>query len=116
MQVGEIQDDVMKKWQNEFRRCIAKNKHRRKPYYVLTKNQWIAGYTKFELKLVPFESCPPLLLNTMVHKVDNVKGSIEEITVVPYDDPDGVFDPSIPLGPVEESLIKLAPHLPLIHS
>jgi len=110
-QVGEILPSMGEIWQDEFRKCIARNKHRREPYYVLTTGQWRANHTQFKLNLAPMDFRPPWMLNTMLHKVDNKSGKIEEVWVLPMDAP---VDPSIPLGKVDEGLIKIAPHLPLV--
>lgn len=115
-QAGEITPSMEKQWQDEFRNCIAMNKHRREPYYVLTTCGWGRRYGVLKLNLAPMDFVPPMMLNTMLHKVDNKSGRIEEIWVLPFDDPDGVYDPSIPLGEVDEGLIKIAPHLPLIQN
>ena len=113
-QVGEILPSIGQQWQDEFRKCIDKNRHRREAYYVLSTGNWCANNTQFRLNLTPMDFIPPIMLNTMLHKVDNKSGRIEEVWVLPFDDPDGVYDPSVPLGPVDEGLIKIAKDLPLI--
>jgi len=111
-QVGEILPSITQIFQDEFRKCIAKNKHRREPYYVLVTGDWYAGGAQFRLVLSPRDTMPPVMLNTMLFKVDNKSGRIDEIWVLPKDAP---VDPSIPLGPVDEGLIKIAPKLPLVY-
>lgn len=112
-QIGEILDDLTGHWQDEFRRCMENNRHRREPYYIFTKFEWRAEYTQFHLTLTPMDFRPPYMLKTMLHKVDNKTGRIEEVWVLPVDAPVG---PTVPLGPVDEGLIKIAPHLPLIYN
>ena len=113
MQAGEITPSMMKQWQDDFRKCIKENKRQRKPYYIFTRGKWNEDATAFDMKIKPMDFKPPVMLSTMLHKIDNVKGSIEEIWVLPMDAP---VDESIPLGPVDEGLIKIAKHLPLVYS
>jgi len=113
-QAGEITPSMEKQWQEDFRKCIRQNRHRRDLYYVLTSGVWNEDYTVFEMKVKPQDFVPPIkMLSTMLHSVDNKSGGIEEIYVLPMDRP---VDPSIPLGPVDEGLIKIARHLPLIYN
>ena len=111
MQAGEITPSMMKQWQDDFRKCMRENKCQRKPYYIFTTGEWNEDRTAFYMKIKPMDFKPPWMLSTMLHKVDNVKGSIEEVWVLPMDAP---VDESIPLGPVDEGLIKIAKYLPLI--
>ena len=113
-QAGEITPSMMKQWQNNFRDCVRENSHRRELYYILTTGVWRNNGTRFEMKLKPQDFVPPIMmLSTMLHSVDNKSGRIEEIYVLPIDAP---VDPSIPLGPVDENLFKIAKHLPLIYN
>lgn len=112
-QVGEILPSMTAMFTKGWEQCIAANKHRREPYYVLVTGDWYAKNTQFQLVFSPRDTKPPMMLNTMLWKVDNVAGSVEEIWVLPKDAP---IDPSIPLGPVDEGLIQIAKHLPLIYN
>jgi len=112
-QIGEILPSITEVFQKDFRRCMDKNKHRREPYYIFVTGDWYANDTQFRLTITPMDFKPPMMLNTMLWKVDNKSGRIEEIWVLPKDAP---VDPSIPLGEVDEGLIKIAKDLPLIYN
>lgn len=109
-QAGEITPSMMRQWQDDFRKCMDENRHRREPYYIFTTGKWNQDATVFDMKIKPMDFRPPWMLSTMLHKIDNVAGSIEEVWVLPMDAP---VDESIPLGAVDEGLIKVAPYLPL---
>lgn len=113
IQIGELLPSMTDEFQKGFRKCIAENKHRREPYYILVTGDWYANNTQFRLVFSPRDTRPPVMLNTMLWKVDNKSGRIKEIWVLPKDAP---VDPSIPLGPVDEGLIKIAKYLPLIYN
>jgi hypothetical protein len=112
-QIGEVLPDMTRKWQEEFAMCVNIYRGRREPYYIMTSFEWRRNYTQFVLKLKPTDYLPSFMLKTMLHKVDNVTGRIDEVWVLPVDAPVG---PMVPLGDVDEGLIKLAPHLPLLYN
>lgn len=112
-QIGEILPSMTEEFKKGFEKCIEENKHRREPYFILATADWYANNTQLRLNISPRDTKPPVMLNTMLWKVDNKNGSVEEIWVLPKDAP---VDPSIPLGPVDEGLIKVARHLPLIYN
>ena len=114
-EVGEILPDITQIFEKKFKECVEQNKHRREPYYIFVKGNWCAQNTQFRLTIAPMDFVHPILksLNTMCWKIDNKSGRIEEMWVLPFDDPDGIFDPGIPLGPVDEGLIKIAKFMPL---
>lgn len=112
-QVGELLPSMLEEFQKGFERCIAENKHRREPYYILVTADWYANETQLRMVFSPRDTKPPVMLNTMLWRIDNKVGSVEEIWVLPKDAP---VDPNIPLGEVDEGLIKIAKHLPLIYN
>lgn len=112
-EAGEILPSIGEVFQKDFRKCMDQNKHRREPYFILVTGNWYANYTQLKLTYTPMDFKPPMMLNTMLWRIDNKAGRIEEIWVLPFDDPDGIYDPRIPGGEVDESIIKWAPHLSL---
>ena len=112
-QIGEILPSMLDEFQKGFDKCISENRHRREPYYILVTGDWYADYTQFRLNISPRDVKPPVMLNTMLWLVDNTKGSITEVWVLPKDAPVG---PQVPLGEVDEGLIKIAKNLPLIYN
>ena len=112
-QVGEVLPDMTKMFQEGFTKCLAENKHRREPYYILVTGSWYADYTQFRLTYSPRDTKPPKMLNTMLWRVDNVSGEVREIWVLPADAPVG---PTVPLGDVDEGLIKIAKDFTLFYN
>lgn len=112
-QVGEILPSITDEFQKGFKECIAKNKHRCEPYYIFVTADWYAKDTQLRMTITPMDFRPPVMLNTMLWRIDNKSGRIEEIWVLPKDAP---VDPGIPLGEVDEGLIQIAKHLPIIYN
>lgn len=112
-EVGEILPSMTEVFQKEFRKCMDNNMHRREPYYIFVTGDWYANDTQFKLTITPMDFKPPVMLNTMLWRVDNKKGSIDEVWVLPKDAPVG---PEVPLGEVDEGLMKIAKHFPLYYS
>ena len=112
-EVGELLPAMIDQFQKGFDKCVADNKHRREPYFLLFTADWYANKTKLKAVFSPREKKPPVMLNTMCWKIDNKSGSVEELWVLPKDAP---VDQSTPLGDCDEGLIKVAKHLPLIYN
>jgi len=112
-QVGEILPSLTAAFQREFDRCIEKNRHRREPYFILATADWYANETQMKLVIRPSSRKPPMMLNTMCWRIDNKKGRVKELWVLPKDVP---IDPSIPLGEVDEGIIQKAPYLPIFYN
>ncbi len=110
--VGDVLPSMTDVFTKGFDQCVAANKPRREPYYILVTADWYANYTQLKMVFSPRATKPPILLNTMLWLVDNKAGSVEEIWVLPKDAPVG---PTVPLGPVDEKLIKVAPLLPIFY-
>lgn len=113
VQVGELLPSITAEFEKGFEECIAKNKHRREPYYIMFTADWYMNNTQLRSVFRPSAAKPPLMLNTMCWKIDNKSGSVQELWVLPKDAP---VDPSVPLGEVDDGLIKIARHLPLFYN
>ena len=112
-QVGELLPSMIDEFKKGFEETIAKNKHRREPYYILFHADWYANDTQMKAIFSPRDRRPPVMLNTMCWRIDNKNGSVTELWVLPKDAP---VDPSIPLGDCDEGLIKIAKHFPLFYN
>ena len=112
VQIGELLPPMLDEFQKGFDKAVRKNKYRREPYYLLYTADWYANHTQLRAVFRPSNTCPPMMLNTMCWKIDNKNGSVKELWVLPKDAP---VDPSLPLGEVDEGLIKVAKHLPLFY-
>lgn len=112
-EVGELLPSMLDQFQKGFEETVAKNEHRREPYYILFTADWYANDTQMRAVFSPRDRKPPVMLNTMCWRIDNKNGSVTELWVLPKDAP---VDPRIPLGKVDEGLFKVAKHLPLIYN
>ncbi|NVL90733.1 MAG: hypothetical protein HWN69_07040 [Desulfobacterales bacterium] len=113
IQIGELLPDITDNFEKSLRDCIEKNKHRREPYFILATADWYNNDTEMRVVVSPREKKPPMMLNTMCWRVDNKTGQLKELWVLPKDAP---IDPSVEFDGVEESLIKVARHLPILYN
>jgi hypothetical protein len=111
-EVGELLPAMIDQFKAGFEECIEKNEHRREPYYILFTADWYANETQMKCVFSPRDRKPPMMLNTMCWEINNKNGRVKELWVLPKDAP---TDPTLPLGEVDEGLIKVAKHLPLIY-
>jgi hypothetical protein len=113
VQIGELLPDITDNFQKAFEACVNKNKHRREPYYILVTADWYANNTQMRIVVSPRSKRPPMMLNTMCWRVDNKTGDIKELWVLPKDAP---IEPGFEPAGVDESIIKVAKHLPVIYN
>ena len=57
-QVGEQQAAVEQDFQRGFTRCVAENKHRREPYFILVTGDWYSNFNEFHLEFHPRQAPP----------------------------------------------------------
>jgi len=102
---------MTQEFQRGFDACIAKNKHRREPYYILFTADWYKDGTQLRSVFSARDRRPPMMLNTMCWKIDNKSGRAEELWVLPKDAP---IQPIITDGFNEQIGID-GRKMPLIH-
>ena len=113
IEIGELLPSMCEQLQNGFDECVRKNEHREEPYYILFNADWYANGTQLRCVFSPREVKPPLMLNTICWRVDNKKGSVEELWVLPKDAP---IEPGVEFEGVDDSIIKVAQHLPIFYN
>jgi len=111
VQIGEIIPMMTEELEKGFEACVAKNKHRREPYYILFTADWYKNGEQLRTVFSARETCPPMMLNTMCWRIDNKSGQVKELWVLPKDAP---IQPVVTDG-ASESIAKAAMRMPLIY-
>lgn len=111
VQIGEIIPCMVEEMEKGLKAAIHKNRHRRKPYYILFTADWYRNGEELRTVFRPSDNCPPKMLNTICWKIDNIRGRCEEVWVLPKDAP---IQPVITDG-ISESIAEAAMDMPLIY-
>jgi len=111
VQIGEIIPMMTEEFEKGFEACIAKNKHRREPYFILFTADWYSNDAQLRTTFTPFGARPPKMLNTMCWRIDNKTGEARELWVLPKDAP---VQPTKSDG-VVESIAEGSKRMPLIY-
>jgi len=89
---------MTEEFEKGFEACIAKNKHRREPYFILFTADWFANGTQLRTVFRASDKQPLMMLSTMCWRIDNKSGECRELWVLPKDAPiqpvktDGVIE------------------------
>lgn len=111
VQIGEIIPSMVEEMEKGLLACIAKNQHRREPYYILYTADWYRNGEELRTVFRPSDKCPPKMLNTICWKIDNKSGRCEEMWILPKDAP---IQP-VKTDGVSESIAEVAAGMPLIY-
>lgn len=111
VQIGEIIPMMTEEFEKGFEACIAKNKHRREPYYILFTADWYKNGEELRTVFSARDRKPPMMLNTMCWWIDNKSGRAEELWVLPKDAP---IQP-VKTGEVNESILKAVKNISLFY-
>jgi len=87
VQIGEIIPSMAEEMEKGLKAAIHKNRRRRKPYYILFTADWYRNSEELRTVFRPSDKRPPMMLNTICWKVDNIRGRVEEQWVLPKDAP-----------------------------
>lgn len=111
VEIGQIIPLMAAKYEEGLIAAINKNSHRRTAYFLLFTADWYKNGEELRTTFTPFGRCPPKMLNTICLKIDNKRGSCEEIWVLPKDAPIQFVE----TGDVNEKVAESAKGLPLIY-
>lgn len=111
VQIGEITPPMTSQFEKGFWQCVANNKYRREPYYILYTADWYRNGEELRDSFRSSATIPPKMLNTMCWRIDNKTGRCEEMWVLPVDAP---IQPIITDG-VSEVIGEATRGLPLIY-
>jgi len=113
VQTGEILPCMVAEFERGFDAVLAKNKHRREPYYVLYHANWYANNSQLRSVFSPRAKRPPKMLNTMCWLVNNKTGSIKQLWVLPLDAP---VEPQIEYeDKIIEPVVESARGMPIVY-
>ena len=111
VEVGEIIPGLAQLLQEGFDECLEKNSHRREVYYILYTAAWFACDTQLRQVFSPRAKKPPKMLNTICWKINNKKGTIKQLWVLPMDAP---IQP-IPTTPILAEIAEEAKGMPILY-
>ncbi len=112
IEVGEIVPLMAKKMEKGLARCMQDNMHRRRPYWILYTADWYKNGTELKDTFSPRDKIPPRMLNSICWYIDNTKGRLEQVWVLPKDAPIEDFGET---GTFDEVLIRSSKGLPIIY-
>lgn len=112
VQIGLIIPSMVEEMEKGLKACIAKNEHRREPYFILFTADWYRNGEQLRTVFRPSDKCLPRMLNTICWKIDNKSGRCEEVWVLPKDAP---IQPVETDGRVNVKIAESARGMPLIY-
>lgn len=87
VEIGLLIPSMVEEMEKGLKAAIAKNEHRREPYYILFTADWYKNGEELRTTFSPRDKKPPMMLNTICWKIDNKSGRCEEMWVLPKDAP-----------------------------
>ena len=121
MRIGDLRTELARDLRQQLEKVINKNKRKSRYYILATAHQIERGVV--ETKLVLTRQKPPKMLGTICWHVDNRKGYLQRLWVLPWDIPrpaETISDEPVSkqhpeIESTDQGIIESAQDVPIIH-